>query len=412
MEFHGVPWSSIGAMDGILDWRFVAGLISVASAFLSLFGAVVLISSYLLIPPFRTVPRRLLTVLSVVDAVYNMARIALLYPSGGFGHLPEAWACQWDMLLSSCVGTCTLLWTIATYVTVTKTVVNPSWKLRQSYVENLLHVVCWGYPVGCLVTMLTMSTDFEKAAFVGCWIPSHVGWHSTAMRWATSAGPLFLTWGICLALFLYILVRRKWVWPSAPVHREASPPSNFRGSIGDTVIIDTEHFGVKNDSFYRAMDCRAGETSDDSETDIVSDVRRSTRGEGQSKQQLEDWRSEQDESESDVDRASYFSWSESSSQNWQRPSITISLQPSQEVEAQLFRLALMPTTFLVIRTWAVINTTLPLMSKSSPVWLELLQAGGDQSQAWVHAVLLVFSDHQVRTALSQWWRVLLGWGVR
>ena len=71
-----------------------------------------------------------------------------------------------------------------------------------------------------------------------------------------------------------------------------------------------------------------------------------------------------------------------------------------EVEVQLTRLSLIPIAFVILRLWGTFNVVKDMIDPGYHVFaVDLLEAFGDQAQALVHSILLVFTHEGVRLGL-------------
>ena len=113
-------------------------LTSTATSVLSIIGAVFLLLAYALLPEYRSTPRRMLTVLSLVDLCICLSSLILLWQTP-YSDV----ACRLYTYTSCYFNPCSFLWTMCTSYCVFKEITTQHWRLTTK-LESIFNIFCWG----------------------------------------------------------------------------------------------------------------------------------------------------------------------------------------------------------------------------------------------------------------------------
>lgn len=158
---------------------------SVTSA-VSIVGALLLIASYTLLPPYRTAPRRFLALLSVADLLTCSASLGLIWLSD-----EHAWACDAYTVSSTAFNLASFAYTTLTARVVWESVAAPhrvTWRVTRH--EGAAHAAAVGAPAAVAVALAAMLPASSQRAAIGCWMPSDPARYA-ALRLAFTYVPLW-----------------------------------------------------------------------------------------------------------------------------------------------------------------------------------------------------------------------------
>jgi len=150
---------------------------STVTSLLSLCGAMALVITYFTMREFKTEIRRLIMILSIVDALINLSFLSLLWATQ-----ENDLACRLFTILATFFPTCSVLWTMnLSYTSYKKLVVNvgETWTVSRP-LNRFFHVVAWGYPSFVCLVMISFP-NYYNVESVGCWIPRRP-WTNQALR--------------------------------------------------------------------------------------------------------------------------------------------------------------------------------------------------------------------------------------